>query len=120
VACTQNTPQAPQLVAEEAAYGIGLGVQLDSITRSPTGLSVNMFTLLFDGLLTEGWDTLTYTWSGTVLQVRRLFLGFSSRHRCVFSLLSRDSSVQVSSSLPLFSYCAVPLHVLSPPHLLIL
>jgi magnesium-transporting ATPase (P-type) len=37
MACTQNTPTAPNLVAEELAYSTGLGVNMTSITRSASG-----------------------------------------------------------------------------------
>ena len=37
MACTQNTPQAPNLVAEENAYSAGLGVRMTSISRAANG-----------------------------------------------------------------------------------
>eukprot|EP00047_Mylnosiga_fluctuans_P018830 m.75478 g.75478 ORF g.75478 m.75478 type:complete len:1211 (+) comp7819_c0_seq1:41-3673(+) len=76
MACTQNTPQAPNLVAEEHAYSAGLGVAMTAITRSASG-----------------WESHSYVWRGQSYVQRRLFLEFSARHRCVISLLARDDGL---------------------------
>eukprot|EP00048_Salpingoeca_helianthica_P004824 m.81369 g.81369 ORF g.81369 m.81369 type:complete len:1245 (+) comp13364_c0_seq3:254-3988(+) len=74
MACTQNTPEAPHLVAEEHAYSTGFGVAMTAIARA-----------------SSGWETHTYEWHGSVHTQRRLFLEFSPKHRCVFALLALEN-----------------------------
>eukprot|EP01013_Petalomonas_cantuscygni_P030442 TRINITY_DN56403_c0_g1_i1.p1 TRINITY_DN56403_c0_g1~~TRINITY_DN56403_c0_g1_i1.p1 ORF type:complete len:2466 (+),score=211.23 TRINITY_DN56403_c0_g1_i1:126-7523(+) len=73
VAVTTNTPTAPRLVPEEAAYSAGLGVGLIDVGPVPTALA---------------WDRMSYEWHGARQpDIVRLHLGLSARFKGVAAIV---------------------------------
>jgi magnesium-transporting ATPase (P-type) len=75
LAITKNTVLAPNLIPEEKEYTNGFGIKIKEIIKHD-----------------DGWETVIFKWKGTVIYIKRLYLGFFFEHKTVFAILDNSNT----------------------------